>query len=301
MIGRIRNACIETEQGFLVDNVWVANNLTSEAIFGQSSLSSFQALTIQYGGPLPPLMVNQVTTEPDFGFARHLPVSCFTQVDKSTPAIRTPSRRNSEANKQFIRETIQQLKKEGKIRTSTSSWRSQVFVCREPGRKPRMVVDYSQTINKITPIDAFPIPLVPEVLEEVSKYKYLSYIDLKDAFHQLRLEREEWPLTAFEADGQLWEFTCVPFGLRNSPAAFNRALRNILGDLVGIILYIDDVVVGGATIEEHDHNLKRLFQRLTERNLRLSLKKCVFRGTNLRFLGHIITNGTIKPDPQRAS
>ena len=62
MVGMIPNACIETPKGFLVDNVWVAANLTSEAILGHSSLSAFHALTIRYGGTLLALEVHQVTT-----------------------------------------------------------------------------------------------------------------------------------------------------------------------------------------------------------------------------------------------
>ena len=301
IVGIIPNACIETLQGFLVDNVWIASNLLLEAIFGQSSLTAFQALTIQYGGSLPTLKVHQISTAASSGFTRHSPVQCFSQVDKNITAIRAPSRCRSTADKQFIRDEIQRLLVDGKIRASQSSWRSQVFVCREPGRKPCMVVDYTQTVNKITPLDAYPIPLVADLLDEVSKYKVFSYIDLKDAFHQFRLDPNEWHFTAFKADGQLWEFTCIPFGLRNSPAAFNRALHDILGELPGVITYTDDVVVGGRDQEKHDSNLRKLVQRATKAHLKFSPSKCVFRGTSLWFLGHVIKNGSISPDPQRAA
>ena len=162
-----------------------------------------------------------------------------------------------------------------------------------------MVIDYSQTINRVTHLDAFPIPLVSELLEQVGQYRIFSYIDLKAAFHQFRLDPKEWYLTVFEADGRLWEFTCIPFGLRNSPAAFNRALRDIIGDLPGVVIYLDDVVIGGRDLDEHNHNLQTFLNRASEVNLQLSKEKCAFRGTSLRFLGHLIKNGSISPDPNR--
>ena len=135
----------------------------------------------------------------------------------------------------------------------------------------------------------------------MSQYKIFSYIDLKSAFHQFRFDPSEYHLTAFEAAGRLWEFTCIPFGLRNSPAAFSRALSGILCDLPGVFIYMDDVVVGGKDLEEHDANLNKLFRSASEAYLILSSEKCAFRGTSLRFLGHLVYDGTIKPDPQRSA
>ena len=136
-----------------------------------------------------------------------------------------------------------------------------------------MVVDYAQMVNRVTPLDAYPIPLVADLLDQVSQYKFFSYIDLKSAYHQFALHSEEYKFTAFEANGQLWEFKSIPFGLRNSPAAFNRALQNLLGDLPGVHTYMDDIVIGGKTIEEHNKNLQLFLDREKSKNLTISHKK----------------------------
>ena len=165
MVGMIRKACLENPNGYIVDTVWVAKNLTSEAILRQSSLSAFQALTLQYGGHLPPLSVNQAASNTSSAstFTTHLPVQCFSHLHSAQKPLRAPVRRQQPANKLFIRSEIKRLFKEGKTRQSNSSWRSQAFVVREPNRKPLMVIDYSQTINRVTHLDAFPIPLVSRV------------------------------------------------------------------------------------------------------------------------------------------
>ena len=301
LVGVIPDACLETSEGYLLDNVWVAANLSSAAILGQSSLSAFRALTINFGGKLPILTVNDVSSKEKSTFTTHPPVQCFSRLDHSLPATRASSRRHSCADKAFIQAETKRLWEEGKISSSNSSWRSQVFVVRELNRKPRMVIDYAQTVNRITPLDAFPIPLVSDLLDTVSKFNFFSYIDLKDAFHQFQLDASERYLTAFEADGRLWEFNCIPFGLRNSPAAFSRALQDLIGHLPGVIVYLDDVVIGGSTLAKHNKNLRAFLKVTSDANLTFSHDKCTFRGTTLRFLGHIVTNGTLSPDPQRSA
>ena len=107
-----------------------------------------------------------------------------------------------------------------------------------------MVIDYAQTVNRVTPLDAYPLPLASNLLDQISQYSIFSYIDLKVAFHQFRLKSPEFRL---EAD----QFR---FGLRNSPAAFNRALNELSDGLPGLFIYMD--YIAGKTKVEHDANLQ---------------------------------------------
>ena len=138
-------------------------------------------------------------------------MQCFAHFDSLQLPIRDASHCHSASDHSFIHQETQRLLREGKIRPSRSSWRSQDFVVCEANKKPRMVVDYSQTVNCIMPLDAYPIPLVPDLLDHVNQFKIFSYIDLKLAFHQFWLDPGESHLTAFEANNCLYEFVCVPF------------------------------------------------------------------------------------------
>ena len=53
----------ETPQGFLIDDIWIASNLSSDAILGQSSLAAFKNLTLNYGGNLPSLSIEEISTK----------------------------------------------------------------------------------------------------------------------------------------------------------------------------------------------------------------------------------------------
>ena len=86
-------------------------------------------------------------------------------------------------------------------------------------------------------------------------------IDLKDAYYQLPIKETEKTYTAFEANGKLYQFLRVPFGVTNGVACFQRVIDTIIQDedLKGTFPYLDDVTICGKTKEEHDHNLQRFF------------------------------------------
>ncbi len=98
----------------------------------------------------------------------------------------------------------------GIIDPSPSPWRAQVVVVKGENLRKRMVVDYSQTINRFTQLDAFPLPRINELVNGITQYKVFRIIDLCSAYHQVPLRQEEKPYTAFEASGGLYQFR-VPF------------------------------------------------------------------------------------------
>ena len=69
--------------------------------------------------------------------------------------------------------------------------------------RPRLVIDYSRTINKYTYLDAYPLPRMDDIALKVSKHKVYSTFDLKSAYHQIPILESDRPYTAFEADGKL--------------------------------------------------------------------------------------------------
>ena len=145
------------------------------------------------------------------------------------------------------------------------------------------------------------MPRISEIVGNIAKYKYFSQVDLKNAYHQVPLVEEERQFTAFEADGQLFEFTRIPFGVTNGVACFQRVLDDLIreNDLKDTYGYVDDVTICGRTQAEHDFNLKRFLDAAKRSNLTLNFEKSVFSTESVCVLGHLIENGTIRPDPRR--
>ena len=85
-------------------------------------------------------------------------------------------------------------------------------------------MDYSQTINKFTELDEYPLPRMQDVIHNVSKHNIFTTLDLKSAYHQVELSKDDRIYTAFEADGGLYQFTRMPFGLKNAVPCFQRLM-----------------------------------------------------------------------------
>ncbi len=99
-----------------------------------------------------------------------------------------------------------------------------------------MVIDYSQTINRFTYLDAYHIPKIEEIVDNVSSYRVFSTIDLRSAYHQVPIRLNERAYTALEAVRHLYQFKRIPLGVTNGVACFQRVMSGIIekGKLRGV-------------------------------------------------------------------
>ena len=163
----------------------VLKNLCTDVIIGQDILSQHQELTIYFGGSKPPFSVCGLTT------MNVEPPSLFSSVKPNCKPIAVKSRCYSQNDRQFIESEVQRLLQEDIIEASTSPWRAQVLVTVNDRHKKRMVIDYSQTINQYTQLDAYPLPRIDDQINELAKNSVFSTIDLKDAYHQIPIRSNE--------------------------------------------------------------------------------------------------------------
>ena len=95
----------------------------------------------------------------------------------------------------------------------------------------------------------------------------------------------------------------MPFGLTNAPATFQRLMENCMGDLhlTYCLLYLDDIIIYSRTYEEHILCLEVVFKKLREAGLKLSPSKCRFMYTEIKYLGHMISEEGISVDPDKVA
>lgn len=107
--------------------------------------------------------------------------------------------------------------------------------------------------------------------------------------------------TAFSTDKGHFEFSRMPFGLKNAPATFQRAMNSVLSGLIGNIchVYLDDIIVVGQNLENHIKNLETVLKRLSQFNLKIQLDKCEFLRRETEFLGHVITQEGVRPNTDK--
>lgn len=140
-----------------------------------------------------------------------------------------------------------------------------------------------------------PMPTIEDALPLLKGAILFSKVDLKKAYHQIELHENSREITTFSTPFGLYRWKRLSMGLKCAPEMFQKILENLLRQCKGIFIYLDDILVFGCSQEEHDQNLHSLLQRIEELGLTLSPEKCVYRQSEIQFLGHRLGAGQIKP------
>ena len=203
------------------------------------------------------------------------------------------------ARKEVLKKELDRMLEIGVIRASTSPWASPLVMVDKKDGEIRLCVDYRK-VNKVSKFDAYPMPKVEEILEEVGPAKIISTLDLAQGYWQVPMVAESQEVTAFITPYSLYEFTVMPFGLHNAPATFQRMMNEVLRDCSGLSrAYIDDVVLFSPTWEEHLSHLRTVLTCLQRASLTLKLCKCQFALEKVCYLGYLVGGGKIEPDPKK--
>lgn len=188
------------------------------------------------------------------------------------------------------------------IRPSQSPAAAPILFVKKKDGTLRLCVDY-RGLNRVTVRDRYPLPLVGELLDRLSTARFFSKIDLRNAYHQIRIaEGDEWK-TAFKTRYGLYEYRVMPFGLTNAPASFQHLVNATFHDMVDkyVIAYLDDIMIYSDTREEHTQHVKNVLQRLRESKLFTKPEKCEFYSDRVDFLGYSITKEGISMDIEKIS
>jgi len=139
----------------------------------------------------------------------------------------------------------------------------------------RFCIDY-RILNKYTYKDSYPLPRIEDCLDSLAGSKYFATIDLASGYWQVVLDEKSKQKTAFASRHGLFEFTVMPYGLCNAPATFERLMERVLAGLQWKIclVYIDDIIVHGSSVDELSDRLDKVFERLRKACLKLKPSKC---------------------------
>ena len=172
---------------------------------------------------------------------------------------------------------------------------------RKKTREIGLCVDYWK-LNSIVVRNAFPLPRIDEALQAVHNCQWFTSFDLVQGYLQMPVEEADIPKTALRAGSSgLYEFTCMPFGLSNSGSSFCHLMEMCLGDqqFVTLLLYLDDICIFVASIDEMLDRTELVFKWLEEFNLKIKPKKCHFFQHSIIFLGHVLSAEGISANPEK--
>ena len=191
------------------------------------------------------------------------------------------------------------MEAEGIIEQSSSEWASPIMLVKKKDNSLRLCVDYRK-LNGLTPMDAYPMPRIDDLIDKLGKAKYITTLDLTRGYWQVPLKPEARSKTAFVTPFGLYQFTVMPFGLSGAPATFQRMMDNLtrgLSESTGA--YLDDLVIYSSTWKDHLRQVRAVLSRLRGAGLTAKPRKCQFGMSKCIYLGHVVGSGTVSPDPSK--
>ena len=196
----------------------------------------------------------------------------------------------------FEKEEEKHLKKmldSGVIQPSSSEWASAPVLIRKKDGTVRYCIDY-RDLNSKTVKDAFPLPLIDQCLDALQGVSFFSTLDLAAGYWQISIDPQDRHKTAFITKYGLYEHVRMGLGLFNAPATFQRVMNLFLRGLSWneTLAYLDDVMILRKDFEDSIQNLRKVFIRFHQYNLKLKPKKCELLRHDVDFLGrHISSDG----------
>ena len=230
----------------------------------------------------------------------HRPYDCAINL---RPGASLPSSRLyslSLPEKAAMDEYISESLAAGLIRPSSSQVAAGFFFVKKKDGGLRPCIDYRQ-LNDITVKNKYPLPLMSSTLEPLTQATVFTKLDLRNAYHLVRIRKgDEWK-TAFKTPRGHYEYLVMPFGLTNAPAVFQALMNDVLRDMLDqfVVVYLDDILIFSRSLEEHVQHVRLVLERLLRNRLFVKAEKCLFHSESVDYLGFIVERGKTRADPRK--
>jgi len=181
----------------------------------------------------------------------------------------------------------------GVIEPSSANYAAPLIVRKKRDGTLRPVIDYRE-LNKVTDFDPYPLPTAKDLFCDLQKSKHFAVLDLYSGYWQIPMDIRDKPKTTMTTPFGSFQFRRMPFGLKNAAQCCQRTMNEFTSGLKNCKAYIDDVIVHGKTEEELLQNLKEVFTKARQWQLRFRKDKTQI-GENVEFLGHNISRQGMRP------
>jgi hypothetical protein len=198
-----------------------------------------------------------------------------------------------------VKTELDRMVKNGVIRpiTEPTEWCAPMVPVVKKNGKLRICVDLKR-LNKAVRREHYSLPNLEDVAPKLAGSTVFSTLDAASGFWQIPLEENSQKLTTFITPFGRFAFQRIPFGITSAPEIFQGEMIELLRGHEGTEVIMDDILVHGKTVEEHDHRLAQVLTTIRESGLRLNKDKCNIRQRELTYFGHRVGVNGIKPDPE---
>lgn len=229
-----------------------------------------------------------------------LPVTYKMTVDpKITPVIKA-ARRIPIAMKPLVIKELDRMEKLGVISkvVEPTNWVSNMVAAKKKDKNEIRICIDPKYLNEALKRPHYPMKTIEDVLSDIPEAKYFTVLDARTSFWQISLDEESSKLTTFATPYGRYKFNRLPYGVVLGSEVFQRSMDELFEKQPCKII-VDDILVWGRNLEEHDMKLRSVLQRSQEINLKLNPQKCRFRVTSVPYVGHILTDKGVEADPDK--
>lgn len=164
----------------------------------------------------------------------------------------------------------------------------------------RMCIDMRMA-NRAVLREKYPIPMFEELIAEMIDCEFFfTKIDLKSAYHQIELSLESRDITTFVTPDGIFRFNRLYCGIRCAPEMFQRIMTNLLGNLLNVKVFFNNIIIFSKSKDEHNRHVNAELKRLEECGLTINVDKSTFGVTEIEFLGHMLSKNCVKPNSRNA-
>jgi hypothetical protein len=204
------------------------------------------------------------------------------------------------SQKNEIKKMVQELLNACVIHPSTSPYSSHVVVVLKKEGSWCMCHDF-WALNKLTIKDKFPIPVIDDLMDELSGAQLFTKLDLHSGYHQIHMKEVDIPKTTFRNHEDHYEFLVMSFGLCNSPSTFQSLMNHVFCPFLRhfVLVFFDDILIYGKNWIDHLAYVDRVLHLLSQHQLFLKQSKCVFGASEVEHLGHLVGKADVRVDPKK--
>ena len=204
------------------------------------------------------------------------------------------------AMREKVEAELDRLRQQGIIEpVQFSDWAAPIVPVLKQDGSVRICGDYKLTVNAVAKLDTYPLPRIDDLFTSLSGGKYFSKLDLAQAYLQLPLDEASRKYVTVNTQKGLYQYTRLPFGVASAPSIFQRTMENLLRGIPKVCVYLDDILITGATEVEHLNNLHDVLSRLEQAGMHLKKDKCAFLLPQVDYLGHQISQSGLHPTEEK--
>ena len=211
------------------------------------------------------------------------------------------ARQVPEAHKVLVNEALDDLVKENIIEpVKYSEWASPIVPVLKSNGKIRICTDFKDLNSKMN-IEKYPLPRLEEMLSVVSDNKIFSKLDMSNAYLQMAVNSDDQKFLVISTEKGLFKFKRLPYGLASAPGIFQRFVQQLLGDIEGVAVFLDDILICAKSEFDQVEKINLVLNRLKTANVQLNKSKCDLNRTSIDFLGYVLSDKGISPSPGKVS